>query len=44
MMAAFRATEPDFYNAYSTARIIVYRAATRPAKKSQPETPAKPTT
>jgi hypothetical protein len=32
MMTAFKKTNPDFYNGYFAARIIVNRAATRPAK------------
>jgi hypothetical protein len=39
LMNAFKKPEPDFYKAYSAARIIVNRAATRPAKEAAP-TPA----
>ena len=41
MMTAFKKTNPDFYNGYFAARIIVNRAATRTAKKPAP-TPPKP--
>ena len=39
LMTAFKKPQPDFYNAYFTARIIVDRAATIPAKKPEPPTP-----
>ena len=41
MMTAFKKPNPDFYNGYFAARIIVNRAPTRTTKK--PETPPKPT-
>jgi hypothetical protein len=44
MIIPFRATDPDFYNAYSTARIIVNRAAKRPVPaRPAPPAPAGPT-
>ena len=41
MMSAFKKTNPDFYNGYFSARIIVNRAATRTTKKPE-TTPPKP--
>jgi hypothetical protein len=40
LMTAFKRTEPDFYNGYFTARIIIDRAATKPAKAAEPSAPA----
>ena len=44
MMTGFKRTEPDFYKGYFAARIIVNRAATRPAKDDEapPSPPATP--
>jgi hypothetical protein len=42
MMTGFRKTQPDFYKGYSSARVIVNRAATRPAKSAEPSGPASP--
>ena len=46
MMTAFKRTNPDFYNGYFAARIIVNRAATRtPAISKKPsDKPGAPTT
>jgi hypothetical protein len=43
MMTRFKKTQPDFYKAYFSARVIVNRAATHaPAKKTEPTPPPTP--
>jgi hypothetical protein len=40
MMTVFRKSNPDFYNGYFTARIVIDRSATRPAKTPEPSAAA----
>jgi hypothetical protein len=40
MVTKFRKTNPDFYNGYFAARVIVNRAATHPAPGQSPAPPA----
>jgi hypothetical protein len=44
MIAKFRKTNPDFYNGYSAARVIVNRAASHavPKPRTPPQPPAPP--
>ena len=39
MVTKFRKTNPDFYNGYFAARVIVNRAASHAAPKPQPPSP-----
>jgi hypothetical protein len=40
IVTLFRKSNPDFYNGSSTARIVIDRAATRPAKAPEPSAAA----